>query len=93
MYGQVTQFDAATGTQGFRANVDGIEHKPRYGWADYETNTILGGDPTILSEVVQDDLFKAEATVVGAYTYETTLGGQLTAPQLQVTKITVIGSV
>jgi hypothetical protein len=35
----------------------------------------------------------AETTVAGAYTYETTMGGQLTVARLQVTKIDVIGHV
>jgi hypothetical protein len=93
VYGQVTQFDAATGTEGFRANVDGIEHKPKYGFADYKTNTILASDEATLKDVVQDDLFKAEVTVVGAQQYQTTLGGTLTAPMLRVTRIEVIGHV
>ena len=93
VYGQVTQFDASTGTEGFRANVDGVEHKPKYGLADYDTNTILGGDEELLRQVVQDDLFKADVTILGAYTYETKLGGQLTVPRLQITKVDVIGHI
>jgi hypothetical protein len=57
VYGQVVQFDATTGTQGFRANVDGIEHKPEYGYADYDTNTILrSDDEAMLAQVIQDDV-------------------------------------
>jgi hypothetical protein len=93
VYGQVVQFDATTGTEGFRANVDGVEHKPKYGYADYDTNTILHGDSASLGQVVEKDLFKAEVTVGGALSYETTLGGNLTVPQLTVTKISVIGHV
>ena len=40
-----------------------MEHKPKYGFADYDTNTILGGGEELLREVVQGDLFKAEVTV------------------------------
>jgi hypothetical protein len=54
---------------------------------------VLAGDTDLLREIVNGDLFKAETTVVGAYTYQTTLGGQLTAPKLQVTKISLIGRV
>jgi hypothetical protein len=93
VYGQVTQFDTATGTDGFRANIDGVEHKPKYGFANYDTNTIVSGSTDLLRDVVQGDLFKAEVTVVGAYTYQTTMGGQLTAPQLTITKIDVIGHI
>jgi hypothetical protein len=93
VYGQVTQFDATTGTSGFRANVDGAVHKPSYGYADYDINTMLAGDANTLGNVVEKDLFKAEATVAGSLTYQTTLGGNLTVPQLTVTKIDVIGHV
>ena len=94
VYGQVVQFDATTGTQGFRANVDGVEHKPEYGYADYDTNTILhSDDEALLAQVVQDDLFKAEVTIAGAKSYETVMGGTLTAPELTVTKIETIGHV
>lgn len=93
VYGQVTQFDSATGTTSFRANVDGVRHPVKYGYADYDTNTILTGLSSDLTELVQDDLFKAEATVAGALSYETTMGGQMTVPKLTVTKIVVIGSV
>jgi hypothetical protein len=92
IYGHVTQFDAATGTTGFRADVDGIAHKPSYGYVNYPTNTVLIGDPAQLANLVQGDLFKAEAVVVGPYTYATTMGGQLTAPQMAVTQVTVTGS-
>lgn len=92
VYGQVTQFDAATGTSSFRANVDGVVHEVRYGYADYETNTYLNGTSDVLKDLVNDDLFRAEATVTGAYTYQTTMGGQITVPQLEVTAIKVIGS-
>jgi hypothetical protein len=91
VYGEVTQFDATTGTDAFRANVDGVEHKPEYGYADYETNTILNGDDAALKALVQGDLFKAEVTVAGAQSYENTMGGTLTAPKLTVTKVDVIG--
>ena len=77
-----------------RANVDGIEHKPEYGYADYDTNTILhSDDEAMLAQVVQDDLFKAEVTVAGAKSYETVMGGTMTAPELTVTKIDTIGHV
>ena len=75
------------------ANVDGVAHKVRYGYADYETNTLLTGSSDLLKDLVNDDLFRTEATVSGAYSYESTLGGQITVPKLEVTAITVTGSV
>ncbi|WP_233899187.1 PASTA domain-containing protein [Pseudonocardia dioxanivorans] len=92
VYGQVTQFDSATGPAGFRANVDGVAHKVSYGYADYDTNTILVADTAAtLGDLVNKDLFKAEVTVLGSYTYETTMGGSTTVPKLAVQKVTVTG--
>ena len=92
VYGQVTQFDSATGPTGFRANVDGVAHKVSYGYADYDTNTVLTADTAAtLGDLVNKDLFKAEVTVLGSYTYETTMGGSMTVPKLAVQKITVTG--
>ena len=93
VFGEVTQFDAATGTTAFRANVDGVEHKPEYGFADYPTNTVLTGEEDLLKPLVQGDLFKAEVTVAGANSYDTQIGGSTTAPELTVTKLDVIGHV
>lgn len=92
VYGQVEQFDAATGTSTFRASVDGVKHPVKYGYADYETNTVLVGTPEVLGDIVEKDLFRAEVTVTGSLTYDTTLGGSMTVPQLQITKIEVIGT-
>lgn len=92
VYGQVTQFDSATGTDAFRANVDAVKHEVSYGYADYETNTMLGGSAAVLADLVDKDLFRAEVVVAGAYSYETTMGGQTTVPLLRVTKIQTIGT-
>jgi hypothetical protein len=63
VYGEVTQFDAATGTDSFRANVDGVKHQVSYGFADYPTNTVLTNDGADLSDLVQGDPFQANAVV------------------------------
>jgi hypothetical protein len=76
----------------FRANVDGVRHRVSFGFADYPTNTVLSGNSVDLGDLVQGDLFQADAVVTGSISYETTMGGTLTAPQLSVSKITVIGS-
>jgi hypothetical protein len=92
VYGEVTQFDSVTGSDTFRANVDGVKHSVSYGFADYPTNTILTNESADLGDIVQDDLFKAEVVVAGSLSYETTLGGSTTVPKLTVLKISVIGS-
>ncbi len=93
VYGVVTQSDTATGSQFLRASVDGVEHKPRYGFADYATNTVLAGAVSDLDNVVADDLFRAEVTVTRSFSYDTQIGSNTTAPLLAVNSIKVTGSV
>jgi hypothetical protein len=59
VYGSVTQFDSATGTEGFRADVDGVRRAESY---EYDTNTILSGDAAVLASVVEKDTFEAWVT-------------------------------
>lgn len=84
VYGVVTQFDAATGADTFRADVDGVRHADQF---DYDTNTILSNVKGDVSDLVEDDMFQASVIVVGSYSYETSLGGETTVPQLSVMKI------
>ncbi|MDT7725942.1 MAG: hypothetical protein QOI21_2518 [Actinomycetota bacterium] len=91
IYGKVAQFDSATGTNGFRANVDGVVHPSEYGYVSYDTNTFLLGSESDLANLVEDDTFKADVTVLGSYSYGTQIGGNTTAPSLQVNSVTVTG--
>lgn len=91
VYGKVTQFDAATGAATFRSDIGAKKLVPQYGFVNYPTNTYLTGEQSLLTEVVQGDLIQIEATVDGARSYTTTLGGAITVPQLTVTKLNVIG--
>jgi hypothetical protein len=91
VYGEITQFDSVTGSSAFRADVDGVKHPVEYGYANYETNTMLAVNGAAASDLVEKDLFRAEAVVTGSLSYETTMGGTMTVPQLSVQKITKIG--
>jgi hypothetical protein len=93
VYGRVTQFDAATGEDAFRADVDGVKHKVSYGFVDYPTNTVLTNLSADVSDLVADDLFQANVQVLGSLSYDTQLGGQTTVPNLSVISLKVIGSV
>lgn len=84
VHGVVTQFDAATGRDAFRADIDGPRRSDRY---DYETNTIVNVASADASDLVEGDEFTASVEVVGGYTYETAIGGQATAPELTAAKI------
>ena len=77
VYGEVTQFDSVTGTDTFRANVDGAVHQVTYGFSGYETNTVLTGGGADLSNLVEGDLFEADVVVAGLMSYDNTMGGSL----------------
>jgi len=92
VYGEVTQFDAATGQSAFRADVGGVRQYPDdVGYVSYPTNTVLDGDAGALSPVVENDLFTAKVTVTGSLSYDTQIGGSTTVAELQVDSITVTG--
>lgn len=93
VYGVVTQFDSATGDEQFRADVDGVKHTPSYGYVDYPTNTLMTNISGDVSDLVEDDLFTAKVVVVGAFSYDTQIGGETTVPQLSVISISVTGNV
>ncbi|WP_345611556.1 PASTA domain-containing protein [Pseudonocardia adelaidensis] len=88
VYGYVFQFDSATGPDGFLAQVDGVRHRRSY---EYDTNTAFSGSASMFENVVDGDMFRADVTVLGSYSYNTQIGGSTTVPRLQVDKIDVIG--
>ncbi|MEU1844151.1 hypothetical protein [Micromonospora sediminicola] len=87
VYGRVTQFDAATGTDTFRADVAHRRMPDEY---DYETNTMLSGSESGLADLVEDDIFRANVSVLGSYSYDTQIGGETTVPLLLVDSIKVL---
>jgi hypothetical protein len=89
IYGEVTQFDSATGDDAFLADT-AYKNTTDYGYFDGE-NTMLNGDAAKLSDVVEKDVFRATVTVLGSYSYDTQIGGNTTVPELQINKIKVIG--
>lgn len=85
----ITQFDSATGSESFRG--DASYQREDY-WALYGENSYFDGDAATLDDYVTDDVVIINVTVLGAYTYETTLGGNLTVPWFYVEKIAHKGS-
>jgi hypothetical protein len=86
VYGEVTQYDSFTGKCGMRLN---ISHTAKEYTYDYEHNTIAtSGDGIetcpVLDPIVQEDVVKLWVTVLGAYEYDTTIGGTATAIAIEV---------
>lgn len=90
VYGVVTQFDAATGRADFRANTAASPSSSQY---DYDQNTMVHvEDPRIVANVVEDDMVTLYAEVAGSVSYDTTIGGNATAPQLTAYIVEVTGT-
>jgi hypothetical protein len=91
VYGEIFQFDSATGDDSFLANVDGVR-RVEYGIALYEDNTAMMGDASKFADFVEEDMFVARVTVEGSLDYDTQIGGNTTVPLLQVDSIKRTGS-
>lgn len=92
VYGEITQFDAATGTDTFRADTGPKKLRISYGYVDYPQNSFLSGTDSQLKKLVEGDCFKAKVTVLGSYSYDTQAGGNTTVPLFQVDSVSVYGS-
>jgi hypothetical protein len=88
IYGQVTQFDSATGDDSFLADT-AHRNTMSYDFFDGE-NTLLTGNAKQLDDLVEDDVFRASVTVLGKIDYDTQIGGNTTVPLLEVNSIKVI---
>jgi hypothetical protein len=66
LYGQVTQFDSATGDDSFLADT-AHRNTMSYDFFDGE-NTLLTGDAKQLDDLVEDDVFRDSVTVLGKLT-------------------------
>jgi|GEM_PF-2546459 len=92
LYGTITQFDAATGICGFLANIENVQEANSY---DYAQNSLFaGGDGKKscpkLSTFVKGNFVQISATVLGAYSYDTQIGGKTTVPSFLVDDIVMI---
>src|SRR5215212_2857705 len=88
IYGQVTEFDSATGDDNFLADT-AHRNTMSYGFFDGQ-NTLLTGNAKQLEDLVEDDVFRASVTVLGKIDYDTQIGGNTTVPLLDVNSIKVI---
>ncbi len=92
VFGEVTQFDAATGDDQFLARSGAKKSAVEYGYTDYEQNTLFTGDRAMLKDIVEGDVFAAVVEVEGSESYETQIGGNTTVPKFRVLRIEVYDS-
>lgn len=89
VYGRVVQADSATGTDQIRVYTGGQQVESY----DFDINTLVTAGEASFVEVVQDDLVTLWVKVTGAESYETSMGGDVTAPAVQANIVEVYGSV
>lgn len=88
VYGRVMQADSAMGAYQIRVNTDGQQIESY----DYDINTVVDAGLGSFEEVVEDDLVTMWVSVKGSETYDTTMGGSVTAPKVAANIIEVYGS-
>lgn len=89
VWGCITQFDAATGLDSFRALAS---YKKQAYWYTDGVNTFFNGDASKLAPFVQDDIVEMRVTSLGSYSYDTQNGGNTTVPLFEVNRIIRRGS-
>ena len=89
VWGCISQFDAATGADAFRAQASNAKQEFWYSDAD---NAFFRGDEARLADFVQDDMVFMHVVSLGSYSYDTQAGGNTTAPLFQVDAISHKGS-
>lgn len=85
VWGEVTQFDAATGTDAFLAAAAHADTRS-YGYFEGASAFFMGKEDA-LGNLVEEDIFTATVEVTGSLSYDTQIGGNTTVPQFKVLKI------
>lgn len=89
LWGCISQFDAATGTDTFRAQA--ANKKLDYWYTDGK-NAMFTGDESTLSDYVEGDMVFMNVIGAGSYSYDTQAGGNTTVPLFHVSAISRKGS-
>jgi hypothetical protein len=89
VWGCISQFDAATGTDSFRAEAS---YKNQEYWYSDSENAYFTGNATTLSDFVQGDIVFMKVISLGSLTYDTQIGGSTTVPLFEVERIIRKGS-
>lgn len=84
IWGEISQFDSATGTNTFRAQ---ISHQREQYWYTDGYSVILTGNASDLRDYIEDDVFLATIEVEGSTTYSNIMGGGNTVPTFTIHRI------
>jgi hypothetical protein len=89
VWGCISQFDAATGNDSFRAQASYA--KQAYWYSDGD-NALFTGDADHLADFVADDVVRMNVVSLGSFSYDTQIGGSTTVPLFLVDAISRQGS-
>ena len=84
LWGCITQFDAATGPDSFRAQAS---YKNQEWWYSDGVNAFFNGDEARLADFVADDIVYMKVVSLGSFSYDTQNGGNTTVPLFEVVSI------
>lgn len=92
LYGNIMQFDSATGRCAMLISTAGTQKEYSY---DYNQNTMaLSGDGMstcpVFDPLVEDDTIKMWATIGGSFSYDTQIGGNTTVPKIEVWQVELL---
>lgn len=89
VFGHISQFDAATGTDAFRAYIAPVQHSRSY---DFDEHILAqAGESGLFDDLVQGDIVRMHVQVLGAFTYDTQIGGSTTVPMMRVNVVEAVG--
>jgi hypothetical protein len=89
VWGCISQFDAATGSDSFRAQAS---YKKQEFWYTDGDNALFTGTTDQLADFVQNDVVYMKVTSLGSFSYDTQIGGSTTVPLFEVDTISRKGS-
>lgn len=89
IYGQVSQFDAATGTCNFLADTSYKRQSDTYLYSENAIFTSGDGEENcpLLKNTVEDDEVSMWVVSAGSYSYDTQIGGNTTVPSFEIMRI------
>jgi len=84
VWGCISQFDAATGADSFRAQAS---YRNETYWYSDGVNAFFTGDEAKLADFVAKDVVAMSVLSLGSYSYDTQNGGNTTVPMFQIVTI------
>ena len=91
IFGQIDEFNSLTGTDKFLADTDGVNDLANGFWSSTYLESYMVGTQEMFSSLAKGDVFEADVTVDGSFSYQSAIGTQVVV-KLQVDNISYIAS-